>query len=277
MRGILISTLIVICFFSSKSSEAKSETLTIGIVPQQSAKKLAKLWTPILKEISKRSEVKVHFKTAKDIPTFEKRVLKGDYDLAYMNPYHYTVFHKKPGYIAFAKRKNKKIQGIIVVANSSNIKNIKEFNGKTLVFPSPAAFAASIITRAYLKANGITIKPKYVSSHDSVYRNIEKGFAVAGGGIVRTLKSLDPEIRSKLKVFWKSPGYTPHAFAYHPKSSKDSVNKVIKAILSLDDDPKGKKLLERLKFSGIKPAKNSDWDDVRRLNIQDMKHFIEKK
>ena len=82
-------------------------SLSFGIVPQQSAGKLAGLWTPILTYLSRKTGYAIHFKTARDIPTFERRLAAGDYDLAYMNPYHYTVFSRRPGYRVFAAEKGR--------------------------------------------------------------------------------------------------------------------------------------------------------------------------
>jgi phosphonate transport system substrate-binding protein len=76
----------------------ESLTLSIGIVPQQNATKLARLWTPICNYLSQQTGYRFVFKTAKDIPTFENRLAAGEYDIAYMNPYHYTVFSIDPGY-----------------------------------------------------------------------------------------------------------------------------------------------------------------------------------
>ncbi|MBA1444225.1 MAG: PhnD/SsuA/transferrin family substrate-binding protein [Chromatiales bacterium] len=84
-------------------------TLTFGLVPQQSATKLARLWGPIMQYIEKKSGTRLLFKTAPNIPEFEQRCAKGEYDIAYMNPYHYTVFHRSPGYEVFARQKNKRI------------------------------------------------------------------------------------------------------------------------------------------------------------------------
>ena len=64
-------------------------TLTLGIVPQQSAKKLAETWQPLINYISEHADIDVVFKTAKDIPTFEQRLAEGEYDIAYMNPFHF--------------------------------------------------------------------------------------------------------------------------------------------------------------------------------------------
>ena len=245
----------------------ESLTLSIGIVPQQNATKLARLWTPICKYLSKQTGYRFVFKTAKDIPTFEKRLAAGEYDIAYMNPYHYTVFSIDPGYRAIAKETNKRIQGIIVVKKDSPYQSIAELSGKTLAFPAPAAFAASVLPRAYLKENQIEISPRYVRSHDSVYLTVSKGLYPAGGGIQRTFNNMPESIRQQLRILWKTPGYTPHAFAVHPRLPAAVVRDIAGALIAMSTNEEGGNLLKNLNFNPIGSAKDEDWDDVRELGI----------
>jgi len=264
--------LVIVCM-AVPGYAAKPNVLTFGVVPQQSASKLARLWTPIFKEIGKQTNLKIIFKTAPDIPTFEKRMAAGEYDFSYMNPYHYTVFSQNTVYRAFAKAKDKKIKGIIVVDKNSQIKSLQDLQGKTLAFPSPAAFAASILTRAQFSKLGIDIKPKYVSSHDSVYRTIAKNIYPAGGGVLRTFNNVNPQISKQLKILWQTKGYTPHAFANHQRISEALVKKVQSAMLNLNQSEYGKALLASIKLKGIVKAENQDWNDVRELNINLLDNF----
>lgn len=254
---------------------ALAETLSFGIVPQQSAKKLAKLWTPIVRHLSEKTGTTIRFATANNIPTFEERVRGGEYDIAYMNPYHYTVFSQKPGYDAIARQKNKRIKGIVVVKKDSGIQSLEELDKQKLAFPSPAAFAASVLPRAKMEQDGMEIEPKYVSSHDSVYLGVSKGFFVAGGGVMRTFNNTAPEIREKLRVLWTTPTYTPHAIAVHPRVKPETIARLKQALLAMNTDPEGQRLLKTINFKGIELAQNSDWDDVRGLNIRLLDHLIE--
>jgi phosphonate transport system substrate-binding protein len=210
---------------------------------------------------------RIVFKTAPNIPEFETRLSAGEYDFAYMNPYHYVVFADDPGYVAFAKQEDKKIKGILVARVDSQFNDITELDGLDMAFPSPAAFAASILPRAYLKSRRIAIKPHYVSSHDSVYRNVATGRLPAGGGIIRTLKNVDEETRNALAVIWESPGYTPHAFAAHPRVPVDVVTQLREALIAMKNEPHGKVLLSDIQFSGIEGISEQDWDDIRSLNV----------
>ncbi|CAH6781747.1 Phosphate ABC transporter substrate-binding protein [Vibrio chagasii] len=257
LRAILLSLLV------TPISSLAAKPLNFGIVPQQSAEKLARQWMPILQYISKEIGQEVRFATKSSIPLFEKELSKGSYDITYMNPYHYTVFSQSNGYIAIAKAKNKKIKGVIVVKKESDISTVQELEGKKLAFPSPDAFAASILSQSFLAQNNIDIEPVYVRSHDSVYHNIAQGNFVAGGGIYRTLNAMQPEVSDKLTVLWESKGYTPHAIAVGPHVSKDLRKRIQQAITSLENvHPE---LLSPLKIKGFEQAKDSDWNDVRLL------------
>lgn len=223
---------IMISFFMVLPVHAK--TYTFGIVPQQSATRLARNWLPIIKKIESHTGLKIKFATARDIPEFEKRVRDGLYDFVYMNPYHYTVFSETTGYRAFAKQSNKEIKGILVIPKDSAISDVSELNNKEIAFPAPAAFAATLLVKSYLEQQNINYSTQYVSSHDSVYRSVAHGLIPAGGGIIRTFNAIDKDIRDKLTVFWTSEGFTPHAFAHHPRVTEQDVAMFVDALLNLN-------------------------------------------
>jgi len=249
------------------ANTTKGPTLVVGIVPQQAASKLAKLWMPILARLSDRTDVTFEFATAKDIPTFEQRCAEGAYDVVYMNPYHYTVFHASPGYEAIAKRANSKIKGILVRKKNSDVTSLQDLAGKTIAFPAPRAFAATLLTSAGLRAQGVPFEATYVSSHDSVYRNVAKGLFPAGGGIIRTFNSVESDVRDELEILWETPSYTPHAFAVHPRIPPETKSALTNALLDLDEDDEGRALLSTLNIAALDTAKDEDWDDVRNLDI----------
>lgn len=166
---------------ASPKDENQPNTLVFGVVPQQSPSKLARNWLPLLSFVSEQSGYKLKFATAPDIPTFEKRLARGDYDVAYMNPYHYVALSKDEGFNALAYEQGKKIQGIIVANKTSSIEKIEDLSSQSIAFPAPAAFAATLIPQASLLKKNIQIDSHYVNSHDAVYRNIATGRFVAGG------------------------------------------------------------------------------------------------
>lgn len=262
---VTFSLVLLAISFSSASYAAKE--YSFGIVPQSNGSKLSKLWSPILQYLEKNSDINLRFSTARNIKTFEKRIGSGKYDIVYMNPYHYTVSHKSQGYTAFAKAKKKRLKGILVVLKDSPYRTINDLDNSELAFPSNA-FAANLVPRAVLSKANLDITEKFVSSHDSVYRNIARGRYPAGGGVLRTFKNTSPEYSDKLRVLWKSEGYTPHAFAAHPRVPQAIVEKLQKALLQMENDPQGKVLLKNIRLKGIEKGVDKEWNDVRALNIQ---------
>ncbi|MCK6264950.1 phosphate/phosphite/phosphonate ABC transporter substrate-binding protein [Vibrio sp. ZSDE26] len=248
-----------------------ADPITFAIVPQQSASRLAAQWSPIIQYLSQETGRDFIFSTAKDIPMFEQRLSNGEYDFAYMNPYHYVTFSHSPGYRSISKAKDKKIKGIIVARKDSNITDLMELDGSTLAFPAPAAFAASVLTRSVLKQKGVSFEPDYVSSHDSVYLSVAKGFYPAGGGIIRTFNSIDPELREQLVPIYTTKGYTPHAIAHHPRVDAKLAAQVQELLAALHTSEQGRALLKPLNIKSFVDGANSDWDDVRALNIKEIK------
>ncbi|WP_230969148.1 PhnD/SsuA/transferrin family substrate-binding protein [Nitrogeniibacter aestuarii] len=270
-RSLGLGLVILVCAAGISTAHAaqcaEHRPINVGVVPQQAPSDLAKAWLPILASISERTGCAFRFATAPTIPEFEKRVSQGDYDIAYMNPYHYTVFSKNPGYVAFAKEKGRKLKGLLVAAKASQINRMEDLNGMKVAFPSPAAFAATIIPIAEMKAAGVEVTPTYVSSHDSVYLNVSRGFYAGGGGIVRTLNAMSPEVRDKLKVIWESKAYAPHAFAALPGLTPAVTQAFFNGMASLSNTEAGQGMLRVLRFKGIEAATDSEWDSIRALNL----------
>ena len=244
-----------------------AQEYSFGIVPQTNGSKLSKLWSPILQYLEKNSDIDLRLATTRNINTFEKRLDSAKYDFVYMNPYHYTKYSQEHGYSAFAKAKKKRLKGIIIVKKDIQYKSLKDLDDTEMSFPSND-FAANLVPRAVLSKNNLTFSSKYVSSHDSVYRNIARGRYSAGGGVMRTFKNTSPEYRDKLRILWKSDGYTPHAFAVHPRVPQSMVNKLQKALLEMEKNPQGKALLKKIRLKGIEKGTDAEWNDVRALNIK---------
>ncbi|GEM75241.1 phosphate/phosphite/phosphonate ABC transporter substrate-binding protein [Vibrio sagamiensis] len=240
--------------------------LTFGVVPQQSAAKLAEQWQPLLDAWGELANVEFKFATARDIPTFEQRLADGQYDVAYMNPYHFTLVNKTPGYSAVAHAKDKKIKGILVTrADWSG--TVADLADETIAFPAPRAFAASIINQSELAQKNIPITAKYVGSHDSVYLNVAKGLYPAGGGVMRTFKSLPEKTQQQLKILYTTSSYTPHAIAVSHNVPIEAQQALRQTIGALNSNQQAQQSFKQLNIKGLQKADDRDWDDIVQLNL----------
>lgn len=260
-----ILTFFIITF--AAVADADERAFTFGVVPQQSAGELARVWAPVLAYLSHETGYVLKFKTAKDIPTFEQRLGNSEYDFIYANPYHYVIFHTSNNYTVFAKEKNRKLRGIIVVQADSGYHNVWQLNGQVVAFPGPAAFAATLLPRKYLETKGVRVSPRYVASHDSVYQAVAQGFYPAGGGVERTFENLNPVMRDQLRILWRTPAFTSHAIAAHPRVPAAIVARLKTAMLHMADNPQGQAILKAINFTGIVTARDSEYDDIRALGL----------
>jgi phosphonate transport system substrate-binding protein len=104
---------------------------------------------------------------------------------------------------------------------------------------------------------------------------VAKGLYPAGGGIQRTFNKMSPEVRDQLHILWRTEQYTPHAIAAHPRMSREIVFGLQQAMIAMGDEPRGKRLLEGINFTGIEAASDKDWDDVRELEITLLNDLIQ--
>lgn len=85
---------------------------------------------------------------------------------------------------------------------------------------------------------------------------------------MRTLATLDPEIRDQLKVLWTSKPFTSHPLAAHPRVDKDKIRLITDSMLDMENSKEGLALLRPLAWKGIEGSKDERWNDVRRLGLE---------
>lgn len=261
MKKILLAFLVT-------SSLVFANALTLGIVPQQSPLKLSKKWLQITEYLKSSTGLDVVFKTEKSIPDFENKLYNGEYDISYMNPYHFIIANEKQNYEAFVRAK-KNIVGILV-SNDDKVEFSKEnLEGKRFLFPAPNAFAATLLTKYELKHNfGFDIDKQaevlYVNSHDSVYKGVSRGVGYIGGGIIRTydnFKSSDD--KEKINIVYKTSEYPSHPIAYHPRVDLQTIKKLEKAFLEMPEN-----LKELLSIKEFKQINSSEYDVIKELKVK---------
>lgn len=250
----------------SLSSTASAETLTFGIVPQQSPLKMFKAWKPITQYLSEQTGHKIVFKTEKSIAEFERVLYRGGYDLAYINPYHFIVANRKQNYQA-AVRAKKMIRGILVAkGRDTDFDSMIKSKTTQYLFPSPNAFAATLLTKFELLSKfGVDVNQQnahqYVNSHDSVYSGIARNTGQLGGGIQRTYDNFNKQKdKQKLNVIYTTDAYPSHPIAYKASIPIDIQQKLTNALMTIPEE-----LIEVLNIKKIIRSSNKEYNSIRRL------------
>lgn len=251
------------------SVSAEETVYRFGIVPQYAPRELANIWLPILSELEQRTGLKFLMQGSAKIPDFEVSFLSGEFDFAYMNPYHALLAGESPGYIPLVRDGGRKLSGILVVPKDSTIQNITELEGQKVAFPSPNALASALLMRAELETtHGVKVTPLYVQNHSSVYLNVILGKTAAGGGVLSTLKAQNLKIQDEIRIIYTTQKIHPHPITAHPRVPQEHRNAVRQAFLDMAGTEQGSALLQKIPIKSAIPASLEDYQVLKELGLE---------
>lgn len=247
---------------------ATQKTYTFGVVPQFEQRKLYATWKPVIDELEKRTGLAFNLATTLKIQDFEKAIARGEFDFAYMNPYHLVQVHDTQEYLPIVADKTP-VRGLVVVRKDGPINEVADLNGKTVAFPSQNALAASLLVRSELdQVHHVTVLPLYVGTTSSVYLHVAKDLAAAGGGAEKTLQEQGASVQAQLRVIYTTRPCPSHPIAAHARVPKADREKVRKALLDLANTREGKEMLQKVPFQELIPVNYDDYAVMRKLGLE---------
>lgn len=249
----------------------------LGRAPQLSANIISQLWTPFVEFLSKQTDNRITLKVYSDRNDFEKDLRHGMLDFYYGNPGYAVFGHERYGYKPLVRSGNRELKGILLVHKNSTISSVEQLNGKTLSFPGENAFAASKYLRAKLHQDiNLDFVPRYLNSHDDVYRSVVNGKYPAGGGVVRTLEREPEALQSQLRIIYETPGLASHPLMVHPRVPYRVQIAVQTAILDLVKTKTGKTLLKQVNIlNPVKAKYYNDYAPVSKLAHEMYSHLFQ--
>lgn len=210
----------------------------LGIVPQLPAQEIQRQWRPVADWLETACAVRIEIDIAASIPQFEQGFARGDFELAYMNPYHAVMARQAQGYIPLVRDSQRMLSGVLVVPRDSPIRDVRDLAGKTVAFPAPNAFGASLFMRGLLeKEFGVVVAPAYVRTHSNSYRHVLTGEAAAAGGVDATLQREPEHVRSALRILFRTPEVPPHPLSAHPRIPADQRLCIARTLVNARTDP----------------------------------------
>jgi len=269
--GLILISLFFLALLTAGESRSAGNTpaaYSFGVVPQYAQRQLFRNWRPVLDAIEKRTGIRLELKGTPKIPVFEKQFMNGDFDFAYMNPYHVLKAAETQGYIPLVRDGQRMLKGILLVHRDSPISDVRELHGKEVAFPSPNAIGASLLIRADLeRLYQVKVRPRYVQTHSSVYLHVVKKLTVAGGGVQRTLDAQQADIRDKLRVLYTTRGMPPHPVTAHPRVPAAVRSAVQQALLEMGKDPQQKTLLAKIPLNKVVAANIDEYTVMRAWHL----------
>ena len=245
------------------------EPLSIAVVPQLPVATVYSHWAPLLQRLGQDTGLCFDLTINASIPEFESLLLSGKPDLAFANPFHAVMAHKKRGYIPLVADGQSLLTGILVAKKGGPFKGASDLQDQVVDFPAPNAFAASLLIRATLAKQGIQVKPRYVKTHSNVYRDVILGDAAAGGGVNNTLRRESDEVRQMVQVIYETPGYRSHPLIASPSLSPILRKRITQAIINLAQTSDGTAMLDAAQLGQpVVVTYDKDYAPLEKLGLE---------
>jgi phosphonate transport system substrate-binding protein len=250
-------------------NRAAKTVLQVSVVPQFAPTVLHARWAPLLERIGQKTGQCFRLSISASIPEFERDLLRGEPDLAFVNPYHAVMARRARGYVPLVRDDRQSLSGVVVVRGSSEVRSLADLRGQVVAFPAPNAFAASLLVRAQLAAQQIDIQPRYMKNHGNVYRAVALAEVTAGGGVNNTLQREEAGLRARLRVLYETPRYAPHPVVAHPRLSAALRAELIAAFIEQATQADGRPLLEAVQMpQPIAADYIRDYAPLEALNLE---------
>lgn len=247
---------------------------TVGIVPQFTPVVVHRVWRPALRRASELSGHKFEVKSYRNFRAFINDLRGGLMDFAYLAPFHMVVANSAQGYVPLLRDGSEPLIGLLVVKRDGPLRSLDDLRGRTIDFPSPQAFAASVLLRARLREReDVSFTPRYVGTHGNVYRHVALGQAIAGGGVNFSLAKEPPALREKLRVLYKTEAVPGHPIAAHPRVPIAVRRALVEAITSMSAGEAGRELLRGIPLAD--PVEASYDRDYRFLEKQNLSKYFQ--
>ncbi len=285
MRGLILKRQLCLCVFialvfvwGDVFAQKSLIELRVSAIPDENPQELLRIYTPFTDYLSKEIGIPVKFTPVVDYAATVESLAAGRLDLAWYGGFtSVQAAQRAKGARRIVMRKEDgKFKSKFITRKETGIRSLKDLKGKTFSFGSVSSTSGHLMPRYFLLQAGV-IPEKHFSkfafsgAHDATAAWVEAGRVDAGAlnflvwdKLVKN-KKVDT---SKVSVFWTTPPYVDYVWVVRSGLGKGLVKMISEAFLKLDyKHPKHKRLLDLHRTKGYIPAKDSDWEGIKKAAI----------
>lgn len=237
-----------------------SGSLTIGVLPNVSARILFASYQPLREHFERALGQKVEITTAPDFRAFSERTFKGEYDMVVIAPNLGRVAQLDAGWELLAVYEPR-IPALAVAAIENTDNAPSQIRGKALAMANPQSLVA-LVALEWLRSQGLqagvdfrTVLTANDDSLGTVLRSGEAPLAIMSRG---ELRAKPPEMQARLRVVHEIaqvPGFFVMANPRLEAAQRRRLKSLVLGFPATDD---GKRFLGLAGFTGIREAAEAD-------------------
>jgi len=204
----------------------------------------AAYWNPIINYVSEKSGVRLQLKLGRTSADTTSYVLAREVEFVFSN-HLFSPEREQLGWSVFGRRQTPPVQGQIVVAAESPLKDLAELAGKDVVYPGPEATVSYKFTYGQLLARGIETRVVFGGNTDGALAQLFSGKAAAAGVNSQLVDGYARRENRKYRVLWSSAPLHDLALMHSAKVPERDLKAVAQAFFGMHKDPAGKDILEQ--------------------------------
>lgn len=146
----------------------------------------------------------------------------------------------------------RRLRGVLVTRIDSGIHEIADLASLPMVDVGVASSTArfmSIEPQRALRQAGVRCRPVDFGDPSNVLRAVALGRVPVGASIDLIFAEYEPAIRQQLRIIFATRPYLPPPLAAHPRVAPDVREAVAQALLNMQDDVAGRKLLDSVRMT----------------------------
>jgi phosphonate transport system substrate-binding protein len=202
---------------------------------------------------------------------------KGEIDLAFICTGPYAAFREKYGFEALATpqvRGQPFYQSYLIVPKDSPYQRLEDLKGRVFAFTDPDSNTGAMVPRFWLAKMGETpesffSRTIFTYSHDNSILAVAKGLvdaAAVDGHQWEYFEHFSPAHTSRTRVILKSQPFGGPPLVASAKLRDDVRAKIRELMLSMHNDPEGRRILEKLLIDRF-VAPREEWYEPARAMI----------
>jgi phosphonate transport system substrate-binding protein len=249
--------------------------LLIGLIPEQNIFKQMERYEPLMEYLYRKTGTRIKLIILPRYGNLIDNFRSSSMDGAFFGSFTYTLAHAKLGVEVLARPEGldnvSTYHGLIFVRKDSRIRTARDMKGKRFAFVDKATTAGYLLPLAYFHDNGIPdynnyLKEAYFAgTHEDAILDVLNRKADVGAAkntVFQRLAAADPRILKELVVLERSPDVPENALALRADIDASVRDRLKDALLKMNLDPDGKKVLERFGAERFIETRNEEYDVV---------------
>jgi len=250
--------------------------LHVGVFPRRPAVDTQRLFGPLTDCLPTRLGIPVTLHAPSDYATFCSAVEQGRYDLVHDNPYRDVRAHREFGHQLLAKNEERgrsELRAARLVRTDSRIRRVAEpIRGKILFGVDRSAMVSYVLVTELLRPSGLQAGDYLESFAQNPAKAVtamyyRQGGAAAGEIVADLPVVIDATGNDSARKLALSKPIPQLPWTVTDNVPENLQIRPVDALLALNDDSRGRRILQRLSLTGLRLANDGKYDRVREVVV----------